>query len=111
MPTLLPQDSNNNPIPAMRYVDGAAHVIAAGGVATRNASAFNADTRIISLYADVPVYMAFGDAAILATSADHYFPAGFYYDIAIGGDASAQATHVSVLAVGASGSVYVSERE
>ena len=46
----------------MRYVDGAAHVIAAGGVATRNASAFNADTRIISLYADVPVYMAFGDA-------------------------------------------------
>lgn len=111
MPTLLPQDSDNNPIPAMRLKASAAHTIAAGGSAARNSTAFDADTRVVSVYADVPVYIAFGDSSVTASASDHYFPEGVYYDFAIGGDRTGQATYLSVIAVSATGSVYVSEKE
>lgn len=106
MPTLLPQDSNNHPIPALSLKDGAAHSISASSTAsTRNSVAFAADSVVISLYADVPVYLAFGDATIDATTNDHYFPAGLYYDFAI------KNTHVAVRAAAGNGTVYISEKE
>lgn len=111
MPTLLPQDSNQTPIPALRLRSGGAHVISASGSSARNASAFSDETRVISVYATVPVYLNFGDNAVLATSSDHYFPAGTYYDLSIGGGDTAQSSYVSVLAVGTNGTVYISEKE
>ncbi len=111
MSTFLPQDSNDNPIPALRLKDGAAHSIAASGTSARNSTAFDADTRVASLYATESVYVAFGDSSVVATSSDHYFPAGVYYDVSIGGDKTAHNTHIAVLAVGTSGDVYVSEKE
>lgn len=111
MPTLLPQDSNNNPIPAMRLKPSAAHTLVAGGTSVRNATAFAGETRVISIYADVPVYLAFGGEDVAASASDHYFPAGIYYDLAIGGGKTGQASHVAVLAVATGGNVYFSEKE
>lgn len=111
MPTLLPHDSDNKTIPVMRLKSSGAHVIAAGGSSARNSAAFDDETRVISVYADVPVYMAFGDSSVSASSVDHYFPAGVYYDFAVGGDRTGQASHVAVRAVSTTGSVYISEKE
>ncbi len=111
MTTLLPQDVNDNPIPAMRLKQAKAHSIAFSDTSARNATAFDTGTRIISVYADAPVYLAFGGADVNATTNDHYFPSGIYYDMAIGGDDSAQFTHVAALQVSGSGTVYISEKE
>lgn len=111
MATLLPQDQNDNPIPALRMKQGGAHNISISASSTRNSIAFSEETLIISIYADVPIYIAFGSSAITATTSDHFFPAGIYYDIAIGGDHSAHYTHAAVLQVSGGGTVYISEKE
>ncbi len=112
MPTLLPKDSENNVIPAVRLKSSGAHAINATNTSARNATAFGADTQVISLYATVPVYVKFGTSGVSATSSDHYFPAGVYYDFSIGGGKVNHYTHVAVLRVGGTdGAVYISEKE
>ena len=111
MPTFLPEDSSDNPIPVLRLKSGGAHSIASSATSARNSTGFNADTRVISVYATEPVYLAFGDATVTATASDHYFPAGIYYDVAIGGEKTGHYTHMAVLRVSADGNVYVSEKE
>lgn len=111
MPTLLPQDADSNTIPALRLRPGGAHAITAGATSARNTTAFNGETRVISVFATVPVYINFGNASITATNTAHYFPANVYYDFAIGGGPTAQYTHLAVLQVSAGGSVYISEKE
>lgn len=112
MPTILPTDSYDNVIPAVRLKDGGAHSIASTtGASARNASAFDTDTRVVGLYATGAVYVKFGDSGVSASAADHYFPADTYYDFAIGGDKVNQYTHIAVLAVDTDGTVYVSEKE
>ena len=111
MTTLLPKDSNDNAIPALRLKENGAHNIAISATSTRNTTAFDAETKIISLYTDVPAYLAFGDSSITATTSDHYFPAGIYYDVSIGGDHSAHYTHIAALQVSQAGTLYISEKE
>ncbi len=111
MSTILPTDSNDHVIPALRLKDGAAQTISATGTTAKNATAFNASTRVVTLYADVPVYLAFGDSSVTATASDHYFPEGTYYSFSIGGDGSAHSTHVAALAFASNGTVYISEME
>lgn len=111
MSTFLPQDSNDYPIPALRLKNGGAHAVASSASSARNGAAFDASTRIVSLYATNGVYVKFGDASVSATSSDHYFPAGVYYDVSIGGDKTAHYTHVAVLAADGDGTVYISEKE
>lgn len=111
MATKLPLDTNNNPIPALRLQDDAAHSISTSASSARNSAAFNADTRIISVYATQDVYLAFGDSSVTATSSDHFFPAGVYYDVAIGGDGTGHATHLAALRVTDNGTLYISEKE
>ncbi|MEK7802583.1 MAG: hypothetical protein AAB276_09030 [Pseudomonadota bacterium] len=111
MPTLLPTDDNNNPIPALRLKTGAAHNVTVSATSNRNTVDFGDDTQIVSLYANVPVYIRFGDNSSVATSSDHYFPAGLYYDFAIGGEGAAKFTNVAVLrADTTNGNVYISEK-
>jgi len=107
MSTLLPQDSDNNPIPALCLKSGGAHTLSVTSVATLNDTAFDDETRVISVYANVAVYIAFGDNTVVASSMDHYFPAGMYYDFSIGGGLSAHHTHLSVLAGDTDGLVFV----
>ncbi len=111
MPTYLPVDSNNNPIPAMRFKTDGAHSISATSTSARNSTSFASNTRVISVYATGPVYIKFGDSSVTASSSDHYFPEGVYYDIAIGGDNVGQFTHVAVLRVTDDCNVYISEKE
>ena len=111
MTTLLPQDSNDNPIPALRLKPNGAHNITIGVASTRNTTAFDAETRIISIYSDTPTYIAFGNSSITATTSDHYFPSGIYYDFSIGGDDRAHYTHLAVLQTSQTGTIYISEKE
>lgn len=112
MPTLLPRDSENNVIPAVRLKASGAHAVNATATSARNSTAFNDETQVISLYATVPVYVKFGTSSVTATSGDHYFPAGVYYDFSIGGGKVAHYPHVAFLRVGSTdGVVYISEKE
>jgi hypothetical protein len=63
------------------------------------------------VFATDPVYVNFGGNTITASTSDHYFPGGVYYDFAIGGDKVAQHTHLAVRAVDADCTVYISEKE
>lgn len=110
MTTKLPLDSNDNPIPALRLKDGGAHVIATSAASARNSTAFDADTRVISVYATEDVYLNFGDSSVSATTSDHFFPAGVYYDVALGGGATAHDTYVAALRVSTNGQLYISEK-
>lgn len=110
MSTNLPLDSNGNAIPALRLKSGGAHSVATSASSARNVSAFSDGTRVISLYATEDVYLAFGDSSVVATSADHFFPAGVYYDVAIGGNDQGHFTHVAALRVSGDGMLYVSEK-
>lgn len=115
MTNRLPRDAVGQPIPAVRIRDGAgAHTIAATALSARNTTPFEVNPNnpnramIASLYATVPVYIRFGTSSVVATTADHYFPEGIYYDFSVNPDF----THVAVLRAGSSdGSVYVSEKE
>lgn len=110
--TILPLDSNKNPIPALRLkASGGAHAIAVSGSSARNSTAFNAATRVISLYSTVDIYVRLGGASVTAAGTDHFFPAGTYYDIAVGGDETGQATYIAALQVSTGGTLYVSEKE
>lgn len=113
MTTLLPKDADNNVIPALRLLDTGAHILSAGASAVRNSTAFTSETKIISLYATDGIFIKFGDSAVTATIADHYFPAGVYYDIAITGG-SGKGPHnayISVLRADTDCTLYISEKE
>ena len=112
MTTILPIDANDNAIPALRLKDNSAHNISAvTGLSTVNATAFSSETKVVSIYATGGVYMRFGESDVVATSSDHYFPEGVYYDFAIGGYGVDHTPYVAVLAADANCNVYVSEKE
>lgn len=111
MSTKLPTDSNNNPIPVLRLKSGGAHRIITSGSSARNATAFGPDTRVIGIYATQDVYIRLGTSSVTAAGTDHFFPAGVYYDVALGADGASQATHIAALQVSAAGSLYISEKE
>lgn len=109
--TTLPRDSDNTPIPALRLNPNGSHRISATSTAARNTTAFDDNTRVISVYATNDVYIQFGDSAINATATGHFFPKGLYYDFAIGGDKTLQTQYLSVLAASSDCDVYVSEKQ
>lgn len=112
MTTILPKDINDTSIPALRLKQGGAHNIAVSASSARNTIAFDTQTRVISLYTTAPAYLAFGDSSVTATSAHHYFPAGLYYDVSIGGDDVAHYSHLAVIrADSEDGTIYISEKE
>lgn len=107
-----PRDAYGHPVPAVRLKTGGAHTIAVSDSSARNSAGFAASTRVVSLYATVPVFVRFGGAGVTAAATDHYYPAGLYYDFALGGDGTAHYTHVAVLRAGGdNGSLYISEKE
>ncbi len=110
--TTLPLDTDKNAIPALRLkVSGGAHAIAATATSARNTTAFNVATQVVSLYATGPVYVRFGGSSVVATTTDHYFPAGVYYDFTIGTVKTGQTQYVAVLRADSDCTVYVSEKE
>jgi hypothetical protein len=108
--TYLPRDNDNEIIPALRLNPNGAHSIDATTTSTRNTTAFDNDTRVISLYATGAVYIQCGDNTVTTSTSDHYFPAGVYYDLAIGGDKTLHTPHIAVVAADSDCTVYISEK-
>ena len=51
MASILPEDANGNPIPALSLKTGGAHQVAIDNVtSTRNTAAFDSKTDVISVY-------------------------------------------------------------
>ncbi len=109
--TTLPMDRDNNPIPALGLNPNGAHIINSTNASTRNGTAFNTDTRVISIYATDDVFIQFGDLNVTATTADHFLPKGLYYDFAIGGDKVMHMSHVATIANNTDCTVYISEKQ
>lgn len=109
--TKLPDDDNKRPIPALRLKQDGAHSISATSSSTSNANAFDQNTKVVSVYATVDVYLNFGDSGISADANDHFYPAGIYYDFSIG-EEDARHKYLAVLRAGSTdGTVYISEKE
>lgn len=107
----LPKDADGTSIPAVRLKQDGAHTIAATGTTARNAVAFNAATKIISIYATDDVWLRFGTSTVEAADTDHFFPGGVYYDFSLGGNKSQRYTHVAALRVSDDCTVYISEKD
>lgn len=110
MSSHLPRDDNGFPIPVLSLRPDGAHKIAAGPVSQKNAAAFAATTRVVSIYATGPVFMRFGGADVAAAATDHYFPAGVYYDFSVQAD-QVKYTHAAFLQAATGCDVYISEKE
>jgi hypothetical protein len=111
MATLMPRDDDNAPIPALRLRPDGAHALTVGASSTRNATAFDPSTRVIGVYATVPVFLRTGDATVTAAATDHYFPAGVYYDISLGGDRADRDSHLAAVQADGAGTLYLSEKQ
>lgn len=106
-----PLDANLNPIPVLALKPSGAHTIAAASGVNRNAVAFPPTTKVVSVYATVPVFIQFGLSDVNASAASHYFPDGIYYDFALNAEAESVVTHLAVIRAGTTdGTVYVSEK-
>ena len=110
MMTLMPVDANDLPMPVLRLRSGGSHTLEVAETSSRNAQVFNADTRVVSLYATVPVFVRFGAGNVVATNADHYIPADTLIDLSIAGDDRQSFTHIAAVRASGDGQLYVSEK-
>ncbi len=108
--TLLPRDADDRAIPALRLRPGAAQTVTVTATSARNTTSFNAETRVISVYATAPMFTRLGDGTVTATTSDHYLPAETYLDIAIGGGRTPQYGYMAFIRASSDGTVYVSEK-
>lgn len=110
MSTLMPVDANDLPMPVLRLRPDAAHAVNVTATSVRNSTAFNAATRVITLYATSAMYVRFGSNTVVATSADHYIPADTLIDLSIAGDDKQSFTHLAAIRAASDGILYVSEK-
>lgn len=108
--TLLPLDDNDNPIPALRYLEGGAHK-AEGAAAATALIALDEDTELLSIKTTGEITVAFGDENVVADADDHGFLAGETDVIPVSDPFTGEQeySHISIYFVDA-GKVYVSER-
>lgn len=105
---MMVTDAKGNPIPALAMVDGVAHKIACGATTNRNANPMPEKAFIYGIYSDVAFYFRTGDANVVATTNDHYFPAQLYYDPVM----PEGHTHIAVLRAGTTdGTVWISVKD
>lgn len=113
----LPKNPGGGLAQVMRSRVGAAgvgsHELTIGATSARNTTAFDANTRVIEVYAAVACHYRQGDDTVTATATDHYLPATTGRLYALGGDQLAQATHFAVIeaAVGVGGKIFITEME
>mgnify|MGYP001281724731 FL=1 len=110
MTSLLPQDTNGNPIPTLRLKDNAAHKISTTATSAKNIAAFSADTDVIGIYGTEDSYIKIGASDVTATDGDHFLPAGTYFDLAIGPNDTAQNAYLAAITAGGNGVIYISEK-
>ena len=110
MPTILPVDANNYPVPVLRFRPGAAQILSVSSSTARNGTAFNNDTRVIGLYATTAMFVRFGDNTVTAAATDHYIPADTYMDVSIAADDIQTFTYVAAIRSATDGTLYISEK-
>ena len=110
-----PRDAAGAAIPVLRFRSGSAQKLTSVTSSTaQRSSAFSTGAQVITVTATEPMYFATGDSSVTATSDSHYVPSGVPLDMALGTDVSSTIdyhTHISVIAVKTTGTVYISERE
>ena len=110
-----PRDAAGAAIPVLRFRSGSAQKLTSVTSSTaQRSSAFSTGAQVITVTATEPMYFATGDSSVTATSSSHYVPSGVPLDMALGTDVSSTIdyhTHISVIAVNTTGTVYISERE
>lgn len=113
MPSLMPKDAAGETIPVLGFMPGAgAHSVSVTASSARNSVAFDADTRVVTIYATVGCHIEQGAAAVVSTTSRHFIPAGAYLDIDVGGGGQPGHRYIAVIkASGESdGMLYISER-
>jgi hypothetical protein len=105
----MPLDQRGNPVPTLGYLDGGDFVLTVTATSARNSTPFNAQTRVISIYATVPCFIRLGNNTVTATTGDHFIPDGTYLDIAVGPNTKDR--HLAVIRATSDGTLYISERE
>ncbi len=110
MPTLLPVDSDNHAIPVLSLRPGASQSVSVTATSARTATAFNSDTRVIGIYATVPMFVRLGDNTVTATTSDHYLPADTYMDISISNNANQSYAYIAAIQSSSNGTLYISEK-
>ncbi|WP_042694399.1 hypothetical protein [Azospirillum sp. B506] len=110
MGTLMVRDDNGIPLPVLRLRPDGAHRLA---VTTDSGTIgpFPDEIRVISLYADGPVYLRTGRADVSASQTDHFLPAGLYLDLALGPAGPGRHSHLAAISPSGHCTLYVSERE
>ena len=110
-----PRDAAGAAIPVLRFRGGSAQKLTSITSSTAQRSGiFVTGTQVITVTATTPMYFRTGDSSVTAEATDHYIPSGVPLDMALGTDISSTVdyhTHISVIAVSDTGTVYISERE
>jgi hypothetical protein len=110
MTTILPVDGNNAAIPVLSLRTGASHSVAVTATSARNATAFNAATRVIGLYATVPMFIRIGNNTATAVVTDHYLPAETYMDISVASGEDQIGGYVAAIRATSDGTLHMSEK-
>jgi hypothetical protein len=110
MATMLPVDGDNNTIPVLSLRPGASQNVAVTASSARSATAFNTDTRVIGLYATVPMFIRLGDNTVTATTSDHYLPADTYMDVSVAANEKQKYTAIAAIRNSSDGTLYISEK-
>jgi hypothetical protein len=110
MPTILPVDANNYPVPVLRLRPGAAQNIAVSTTSVRCATAFNTETRVVGIYATSAMFVRFGDSTATAATTDHYIPADTYMDVSVAADDLQSFSYVAAIRNATDGILYISEK-
>ena len=110
MTTQIPSDVDGVPIPALRLKPGGSHALAVTAACGR-LGPFDPETRVVSLFATGPVFLRTGQAGVVASTGDHYFPDGIYCTLSLGGSKTDRHTHIAAVAAAANCNLYVSELE
>lgn len=103
---LLPLDNSGNPVDVLRPVPGGAQQLAFTGTSARQSVAFPVDRMTIAIYATKDCFIRTGDNMVVATTSDHFLPAGFYTCIAL-----KEHTYIAAISNGTNGTLYISELE
>jgi hypothetical protein len=109
MPTVLPVDANNYPVPVLRLRPSAAQTLAVSSTSARS-TVFNTDTRVVGLYATTAMFVRFGDNTVTAAATDHYLPADTYMDLSIAADDLQSFSYVAAIRTATDGILYISEK-
>ena len=111
MNTTLPIDSNSNPIPVLSILPDGGQKVAVTAASARNATNFQTETRVVSLYATEDMYIQFGNATVTSNVNTAFFLAkGVYKDFAVNDRDELKFLRVAAIRATVDGTLYVHER-